>query len=245
MSQLVLVIATVLGAVLCFPGTSTAQPAPPPPEAASPQAAPVASPAPSALPAPPAPPAPLPPPPPPSDAVPPSAVSFGPPSQFEPSRAARPVRDLEPEPEPVNGRRLDEGTAVALSLGGTLGAWATMGLGLVAQNGGIAVLGVLGTLVGPTMGHWYGGAILTRGMGLRVVGAAAMFYGVITLFCEFDCNDRGEYALIGGFLVYVGATIDDIVTAPFRVRERNRRFEIGLAPMVTDHSAGLALGGRF
>ncbi len=53
-------------------------------------------------------------------------------------------------------------------------------------------------------------------------------------------------APVGSALLYIGGSLDDIVRAPLEVRKHNRRIELlGLAPMVTNQSAGLALSGRF
>jgi hypothetical protein len=52
--------------------------------------------------------------------------------------------------------------------------------------------------------------------------------------------------LIAGALLYIGGTLDDIITAPLRVREHNERAaSVGLAPLATRDALGLALAGRF
>jgi hypothetical protein len=208
----------VIATVVCFTGPAIAQPAPAP-EAAPPAPAPEA-----------APPAPFGPP-----------ASFGPPSQLEPPGAAQ------PEPRPAPGRRLSESTALSLSLGGTALSWATWYLGAKVDDEAIGVLGFLGTLFAPNLGHWYRGAIVTRGTGLRMAGAALTVYGFFRMLdCSGGCSDAAGYLFYGGLVLYAVATIDDIITAPLRVRKHNRKLDgVVLTPMVTSHSAGLALGGRF
>jgi hypothetical protein len=57
---------------------------------------------------------------------------------------------------------------------------------------------------------------------------------------------EGAVVMLGGFGLYLGGTVDDILTAPRRVERRNReRAGLALAPVVTRSSAGLALGGSF
>lgn len=167
--------------------------------------------------------------------------AFGPPSQLEP-----PPPPVRPPSEPAGGRQLSETTALGLSLGGTLAGWTILYLGMQADSGTAAGIGLLGTLLGPNAGHWYGGAAVTRGTGLRLLGGATAIYGFMrAAFCEDSCNDTDEYLMIGGALLYLGATVDDIITAPRRVRRHNKELELELAPMVAPRSAGIAVGGRF
>jgi hypothetical protein len=222
-------------------GSSVAQPAPAPapapppieppsPEdallAPAPASAPIASPSLPAVP-------PAPPPPP---------ATFGPPSQYEAPPPAP------PRPQPALGDQLSESTAVSLSLGGTLVSYLVVVGGAASGSGELATVGVLGTLLAPSFGHWYRGAPFTRGMGLRALGAVGLFVGFVrAIGCEdSDCSGSGEYLAIGGAVLYLGGTLDDIVTSSTEVRKHNRRAEaLGLAPIVTKHGAGLALGGRF
>src|SRR5688572_20526305 len=148
----VFVLASTLVALVCFTGRLLAQPAPA--EAAPsapelvPQATSPASPAPAA-----APPVFV-------EAVPlavpdaartppvasrPMTSSFGPPSQLEAPVPRSPAYD----------RPLSENVALGLSLGGTLGAWSMMIGGMRQGKGNVALLGLVGTLVAPSMGHWY------------------------------------------------------------------------------------------
>jgi hypothetical protein len=141
---------------------------------------------------------------------------------------------------------LDESAALTLSLVGTLGGWAVTVASVKAGSVRTMWLGAAGILLGPNAGHWYRRAAVTRGLGLRLLGMAVTVYAFFRLeYCEGSC-DSHERFLYGGALLFVGGTIDDIVRAPLKVREHNRRLEsLSIAPMVTDRGGGLALGGRF
>jgi hypothetical protein len=153
---------------------------------------------------------------------------------------------------------LSETTALWLSLGGTIASWAMVAAASRFDGDDGAPLGwagILGTYLAPTLGHWYAGSALSRGLGIRTVGLATMFVGLVKSLngCidDFDgggsCNDEnGPLILLGGLAIYVGGTIDDIFHAPGKVRKRNARIQgLGLAPLAAPHTTGLALGGRF
>ncbi len=237
-----LVISTLLATAVCFTGSATAQPAPAP--APAPPAPPEAEPAtPEALPAPapaaPAAPAASPP----APAAPQVASPFGPPSQLEPAPAV-PER---PQPRPIQGRRLSEGAALSLSLAGTVGSWVLLRATMDAHNDAAVWLGMAGVIVGPNLGHWYQGTVVTRGTGLRLVGAASMLYGAFHILSGRSGNQDVGAVLVGaGALSFIGGTLDDLNDAPRRARKHNQRLEVlGLTPAITDRSAGLAIGGRF
>jgi hypothetical protein len=170
-------------------------------------------------------------------------VTFGSPSlspsQIEAPPEARPMR--------VTGEPLSETTALTLSLGSTLAAWTV--LFVAHDNETAATIGLVGTFVGPSAGHWYGGSVLTRGMGLRALGAAGLVLGFVrALQCEDNCTTDAAAAVLitGGMIAYAGGTLDDIVMAPVRVRKHNRALEeLALAPMASHHGGGIALAGRF
>jgi hypothetical protein len=98
-------------------------------------------------------------------------------------------------------------------------------------------------------------------MGVRVLGTALVFGGVVVGVSSFlfqildddhtvsdsDVPPSAKALVIGGLVLVAAGTIDDIITAPLRVRRQNRArgWDVGLAPVVTQHSAGFALGGRF
>ncbi len=60
-----------------------------------------------------------------------------------------------------------------------------------------------------------------------------------------DRRDLGVGFLIGAGALLAAGTIDDLRTAPRAVRRRNQRLGIGVAPVVIQPTAGVALGGRF
>ncbi len=156
---------------------------------------------------------------------------------------------LVPAAPPVQGEPLSEGVALGLSLGGTIASWALL-VAVVADeeddHGTLATLGLLGTYVAPSAGHWYAGSFLTRGLGIRTAGAVATFAAIVKLISCDGCNDAEvEYLFYGGLLLYAAGTIDDIFNARGKVRQKNRERGFTIAPVVTPQSTGLALGGRF
>jgi hypothetical protein len=175
-------------------------------------------------------------------------------------------QDPAPAPEPPpppTGEPLREDIALTIATGSTFASWALM-VGpfyLADDNGNFGELGLasflvgsLGTLIAPSFGHWYAGTYLTRGMGLRVAGAASVVAAFAVaveeglLSSEPHAADRTSIppalAIIGATLLLAG-TVDDLITTPRRVRQRNRARGFAIAPLVSDRSAGLALGGRF
>ncbi len=164
--------------------------------------------------------------------------SFGSPSQQDPGA---PQWSSEP------GRRLSEHLALGLSLGITLASWSAMVADRAMNElpGSLSTLGALGAALGPSVGHWYRGAILTRGMIGRALGVATLVF-VMNFDCDGDSCDTATNIFLGGAALFVLGSADDIITAPLRVRAHNRRLQdVTLTPMVTPHAAGLALGARF
>jgi hypothetical protein len=168
-----------------------------------------------------------------------------------------------PAPRPApSGGELSESTALALSVGGTIGSWAlVIGAAKIEGSDGdtasmLGTAGALGVMFGPSFGHWYAGKFATRGLGLRALGIATAFAGAMVAFSqcplfaedeEGGCDDTGGAMIaLAGVGLFIAGTIDDIATAPGRVRKRNARLAgLAVAPVVTQHSAGFALGGRF
>lgn len=164
--------------------------------------------------------------------------SFGSPSQQDPWASQRPSE---------SGRRLSEHLALGLSLGITLASWGA----IIADNatnevsGSLSTLGGLGAALGPSVGHWYRGAFLTRGMIGRALGVATLVF-VMNFDCDGGSCDTATNIFLGGAALFVLGSADDIITAPLRVRAHNQRLQdVTLTPMVTPHAAGLALGARF
>jgi len=159
----------------------------------------------------------------------------------------------------------DENTALWLSLGGTLGSYALIfGGAAIAQEvpaaGALASVGLVGTLVAPTFGHWYGGKGFTRGFALRIGAVGLGFTALVVAFSgcsiSFGHDDQeedpncGQGETAGALLgltalgLWIGGTVDDIIQAPKRVRRRNAaRFAV--TPLMRDDRVGLALVGAF
>lgn len=176
----------------------------------------------------------------------------------------------QPQPLPLQPER-SESTALWLSLGGTLGSYALIfgGSAIAAQSrndatsrlaGSAASVGLVGTLLAPSFGHWYGGKGFTRGFGLRLGGigvgivaiavalsGCTLFYGGHDDGADEACG-RGEPAGavlgIAALGMWIGGTVDDIVQAPRRVRRRNAA-QFVVTPLLQRDSAGLALAGAF
>jgi hypothetical protein len=235
--RVVLAWAAILVAFLASPRGSLAQPAPAS-SAPSPSES-VAPPSPELAPPPPS----------------PAAALLAVPSLAASASALAPAGSPPPEtpatPRPV-GPPLSAATAFALSLGGTLGSWTMVGLGLRdgvrANVPQVWVAGLIGAVLAPSFGHWYRGKILTRGLRVRVAGAALGGLAVgRAITCEDGCTGTMEAVMaFGGFALYIVGTAHDIFTAPIEVQKHNQRIELlGLAPVVSSQSAGVALAGRF
>ncbi len=147
---------------------------------------------------------------------------------------------------------VDENVALGLSLGGTAASWALLIAGAEAENGGLATIGLAGTIFAPSFGHWYAHDGLTRGLGMRLVGMAAGVVAVsIAIGDAFDEQNNSDDTTAGGLLLvgaglYIAGTVDDIATASSAARKYNSRFQdITLAPTANPHGGGFALLGRF
>jgi hypothetical protein len=167
----------------------------------------------------------------------------------------------EPARVPV-GEPSSEDLALTLSLGGTVASWGLLfGSGYLAGRsenaaGVLGLAGGFGIVFAPSFGHWYTGEIFTRGMGLRLAGGAAVMVGFAValsqsgLFTEDESSNTGEpmagpLIALAGVGLFVAGTVDDIVTAPRRVRRQNRERGFALAPIAIPRATGLALSGRF
>jgi hypothetical protein len=168
-------------------------------------------------------------------------------------------------PAGQHGEELSEGKALAWSLGGTVASYGAIALAFPLKSGELGTAGMLGTLIAPSFGHFYAGTWLTRGMGLRALGIVTLIVGAIAdsegcggLFYSGhgdpvpeDCGDdfrttKGTVLMLSGIGMFVGGTIDDIVTAPRRVRRHNDRIKaLAVAPIVHGDGGGLVLSGRF
>jgi len=199
---------------------------------------------------------------PPTDAKPTPAPPTGtkptpaPPTDAKPARVPPTSARTTPE-QPQAPLSLDEprseNLALTLSLGGTLVSW---GL-LIAAGGGfdnttivLRTVGGFGVALAPSFGHWYAGKYFPRGMWFRLASPLVLTAGVgLVVNSYFQDSSAGK--TVGAVLALTGAglfvygTIDDIVTARSRVRQRNRGRDFAIAPVVTSNAAGLTLGGRF
>jgi hypothetical protein len=154
------------------------------------------------------------------------------------------------------GERLDERTALWLSLGGTAASWGLLALSSQLDDGAEATMGMvglIGTYLAPSAGHWYAGSYLTRGLGVRTVAVASIFLGATrTVTACVDggscggASELGPALLVGGLVLYAAGTIDDILAAPGKARRHNQRLRaMALAPMATPRGGGLAVAGAF
>lgn len=168
-----------------------------------------------------------------------------------------------PSPPPADAE-LSEGTALALSLGGTVGSYSLLfGSALAGEGSGqaagvMATAGALGVWLAPSFGHWYAGKYFTRGLGMRLGAGAVVVLGAVVALTEeplFEYEEDpgsddeaviGPAIMIAGAALFVAGTIDDIVQAPRRVARLNReRAGFAVAPLLTPGTAGFALTGRF
>ncbi|MDB4959273.1 MAG: hypothetical protein JWO36_6842 [Myxococcales bacterium] len=156
-------------------------------------------------------------------------------------------------------------TAVALSLGVTLGGYgmAALGSSLDRHSGSsspnaLTSVGALVGLVGPSVGHLYAGDAWNRGLAIRASGLAAALVGVAVWFsgcplfgnhCDHGAEAVGVTLLFVGEGVYIGGSIYEIATAGRAAREYNAEHrihtQISIAPMPIHDGGGMALIGRF
>ena len=159
---------------------------------------------------------------------------------------------LSPQPaQPSPDDDLSENTAVLLSLSGTFASWMLVGVAAGTGSTTLGTVGALGTLVGPSFGHWYARKPVTRGLGIRLAGAGLTALGIKALLtlCEDECNATLPAAIaLAGVGLYVVGTFDDFATASRDVRRYNQELHnISIVPMVRrdNNSLGLAITGRF
>jgi len=164
------------------------------------------------------------------------------------------------EPTLPDGDTKSEGVALALSLGGTVASYGLIywaGEHFDDDNyGGLVMAGSLGATFAPSFGHWYAGKFWTRGLGLRAAASGTALVAAMwalsecpILASEDECNETDGPAvlMVGAIGLWVYGTIDDIVTAPGRVRAYNKEHAgiVAITPMLRRDGGGLALTGRF
>jgi hypothetical protein len=172
-----------------------------------------------------------------------------------------------PAPQPLQQK--SEGTATMLSLGTT-----ALGLALIAgaandnHGDGMATLGLITLMVGPSAGHFYAGetghavgtSLLRGGAFLAFVVGVIKATSVAAVGADcFDCSsgssyerDRrdGERLMWIGGLSFVALSIYDIIDGPRAVRRRNERGRgFMMAPAMVAAPSGpvpaVGLSGRF
>lgn len=163
--------------------------------------------------------------------------------------AAEPCPCAPPPPESSDEAR-DPAAATVLALGGTTVSIVGLALAVDEQNTAGIVAGIASVALLPSAGHWYGGKLVTPGMGLRLVGAAVTTYGLLNLIsaeraAESDDNPPrhdhlGVIALVG-FATWGTGVVYDLVTAHTAVREWNAR-HTQLRPTVLKTAGGYGVG---
>jgi hypothetical protein len=159
-------------------------------------------------------------------------------------------------PTSARGSVKSENTALALSLGGTLGTIALWGIGGASENGAMLTAGSLGIWVAPSFGHWYAGEGWTTGLSWRVGGAGAAVFGLMWTAVDCmnsDCNDTlhpGMALAIGGGVAFLGGIVHDVATAKRAAREHNARLagrlqDVTVRPTLGKGATGFTLSGRF
>ncbi len=159
----------------------------------------------------------------------------------------------------------DPGTAVAISVGATVGGFLLLVDGASHENGTAGVLGLAGMYFGPSLGVWYGGGTGVVGLGGRLAGFLMVLHGIglEDSAYEGDClglsnADCAAYEAqqasqvrtahffeYGGLAVWGAATIYDFVDAHRSASRWNREHELTLAPMLAPHTTGMAVALRF
>jgi hypothetical protein len=155
------------------------------------------------------------------------------------------------EPAPHKSPR----TAIALSIGITLGGIGLDALGAATNEPILAGIGGLAGALGPTTGHWYAGEAMTPGLGIRLAGSAVATIGIVGVIdCFFQCKPDPIYMdlVYVGAAAWVGGAIYDIATAGDAADDYNRAHEraVIVAPTAMrgtrgDTAPGLAVTVRF
>lgn len=152
---------------------------------------------------------------------------------------------LPPPPTPPDKDAKDESAATGMAVAGALGGLGVMGLGFANLQRSYVLFGVgaLIGLVGPSLGQFYAGEILTPGLGLRAVGLGALGYsGLVLSQCDEGCGAAG-LPLLAGLGLYVAGAIYDLATTPRAVRAWNAaHHHVTLAPTVVPTGAHASLG---
>jgi hypothetical protein len=143
-------------------------------------------------------------------------------------------------------------TALMLSIAGNVVPTVALVAGSHANSDGLLWFSAIGSLLLPSMGHWYAGDYLTPGLGIRAAGVVLAGLGSSAVFdsCASSCGSAAGYAgILAGVTLFIAGAVYDGVTAGDAARSYNTKHHLQLAPtMVNDgmHSnVGLGLGGTF
>lgn len=158
----------------------------------------------------------------------------------------------ETTPQPVS-----ENAAVGLSVGATVASWAAVAGGLALDNNALAGGGLVGATVAPSLGHWYAHKPVTRGLVLRLGGAATvMVGGAIVVLASIggmlgddtrDLGTAGVTVLVAGGGLFAAGTVDDLINVKASARSYNKRLgaTATVVPTAVPHGGGLAIVGSF
>lgn len=147
-------------------------------------------------------------------------------------------------------------TAAGISLLGTAVPVGLMVMASSNSNGdsdaaGLVMLGLVGSIFGPGLGHSYAGdsGRFWRGAGWRTVGWTSLFVAVAISWDNTDSSGAGFLA-VGGAAIVVVSTIRDIAMASDSANRYNQRFEprkVTMMPMWSprDNSVGLGVSLGF
>lgn len=114
----------------------------------------------------------------------------------------------------------------------------------IAQK--LAIGAAASTVLTPTIGHWYAGRPVTRGLGVRLAGLAAMTVGAAIWAEKWDnapgndTSPAGTFMALGAVAFVIG-TVDDIATAPAAARATRR--DVGVAPLLKRDAVLLMIAG--
>lgn len=166
----------------------------------------------------------------------------------------------EPQPPPVEeAGDKSPGVALSLALFGTAASYAGLVAAANSGSGELALLGVGGIIVAPSLGHFYAGES-GRGVGhslVRLGAGGAMVAGALVwmedCWFEEDCDGgAGPFIVIAGAVVGIGSTVYSIADAPAAAARHNearrRRLVLTPAPIVgPDRSTGFGVhvGAQF
>lgn len=174
----------------------------------------------------------------------------------------------QPLPAPALPDVKSEGTATMLALGTTAAGLALIGAGASSNHSeGVATLGLLALMVGPSAGHIYAGEA-SHAVGMSLVRAGAFITFVVgavkatSVYASdcFDCSgggsswqkdhDAGVRMMWVGGIAFVASAVYDFIDAPRAARRRNdkgRGFMV--APMMVGTPTGpvpaAGFSGRF